>query len=349
MSFGDTVMMEDDEPASQPARPAGLQGLLEVFDRNGATVARLPVSRWPMTVGRALDADLVLDDVHVAAQHLRIEAGASGHVVVQVLDTLNGVRCGKTLHQRAARFDWPAGEDLVLGRLRLRLRLPGMPVAPEQRLPQLPWRTSASTVVLVLFVVALALVQTWFKTSESARFAQAAVSVVGAMLGALLLWAGLWALVTKLFAGHPHFWRHVRIVCAALLADTLLSGTGYLMAFAFSWESLARFNFLLSAPVTAAALSLHLLVMAPQRRKAVISIVVGITLLGTFAIMGSSWLQNKRLSNQLFMSAIFPPNWRLAATVPVDTLIRDAATIRQRLDERLKDGSEDENSEEEED
>ena len=56
-----------------------------------------------------------------------------------------------------------------------------------------------------------------------------------------------------------------------------------------------------------------------------------------------------RIPNQLFMSAIFPPSWRLAATVPVDTLIRDAATIRQRLDERLKDGSEDENSEEEED
>ena len=169
------------------------------------------------------------------------------------------------------------------------------------------------------------------------------------MLGGLLLWAGLWALVTKLFAGHPHFWRHVRIVCAALLADTLLSGAGNLLAFSFSWESLARFNFLFSAPVIAAALSLHLLVAVPQRRKTVISIVVGITLLGMFAIMGSSWLQNKRLTNQLFMSAIFPPSWRLAATVPVDTLMRDAASIKQRLDARLKDGAEDENSEEEED
>ena len=76
-----------------------LVGLLEVFDRSGATVTRLPVTGWPVTVGRALSADLVLDDGHVAAEHLRIDAPQADRIVVTVLNTINGVRhadCGRT-------------------------------------------------------------------------------------------------------------------------------------------------------------------------------------------------------------------------------------------------------------
>lgn len=354
MSYGDTVMMDDaaDEPlaspvAATPASPAGLIGLLEVFDRNGATVTRLPVTHWPVTVGRALSADLVLDDGHVAAQHLRIEAAPSGQIVVQVLDTLNGVRRGKSLRQRGERFDWSADEDLVLGRLRLRLRLADMPIAAEQALPKFPWRTIASTLALVLAITGLTLVQAWFKTTEPAKFAQAAVSLAGLVLGGLVLWAGLWALATKLFTGHQQFWRHVRIACGFSLIEPLVSGAGYLLAFVFSWESLAQFNLLLSASVIAAGITMHLLVIAPQRRRGLIAMVTGATLLVVLAIMGTHWQQNRRWTNQLYLSALFPPDWRMAATVPVDQWMREAASIRQRLDARLKDSEETQADEEE--
>ena len=50
--------------------------LLEAFDRHGALLARAPVTRWPVTVGRSLECDLVLDDPHVAPTHLRIDRAA---------------------------------------------------------------------------------------------------------------------------------------------------------------------------------------------------------------------------------------------------------------------------------
>ena len=367
MSDGDTLMMEDDPDAAlaalapspdaaedtdtdtdsagpQPAaanRGSGLLGLLEVFDRSGATVTRLPVKRWPVTVGRALSADLVLDDDHVAAEHLRIEASASGAMHVCVLDTINGVRRGRKLYQRGEQFDWSGDTDLGLGRLRLRLRLPGMPIAPEQALPRSPWRVVGLTVALVLLVFGLSLMQAWFKSTEPSKFAQTALSLAGVLLGGLGVWAGLWSLATKLFTGHPQFWRHVRIACAFSLLEPVVTGSGYLLAFAFSWESLARFNFLLSIPVFAAGVSMHLLVVAPQRRRGLIAMVAGVTLLGVVAMMGTTWLQHKRASNQLYLSALFPPSWRLAPAVPVEQFMREAATIRQRLDERLKDRDED--------
>jgi|CXWL01.1.fsa_nt_gi hypothetical protein len=369
MSDGDTVMMEEDpdaalaalapasaavavadtdldgatpgpDPDLGPNRGSGLLGLLEVLDRGGVTVTRLPVKRWPVTVGRALSADLVLDDGHVAAEHLRIEASASGTIQVCVLGTINGVRRGRKLYQRGERFDWSGETDLGLGRLRLRLRLPGMSIAPEQVLPRSPWRAVGLTLALVVAVFGLSLLQAWFKSTEPAKFAQTALSLVGMLLGGLGVWAGLWSLATKLFTGHPQFWRHVRIACAFSLLEPLVSGSGYLLAFVFSWEALARFNFLLSIPVVATGVVTHLLVVAPQRRRGLIAMVAGVTVLGVVAMMGTTWLQHKRASNQLYLSALFPPSWRLAPTVPVDQFVREAGTIRQRLDARLKDQDE---------
>ena len=57
--------------------------------------------------------------------------------------------------------------------------------------------------------------------------------------------------------------------------------------------------------------------------------------------MGTTWLQTKRLSNQVYLSALFPPSWRLAPAVPVSQFMQEAASIRQRLDERLKDRDDD--------
>ena len=69
-------------------------GLIEAFDRHGALLARAAITRWPVTVGRGLDCDLVLDDPFVAPAHLRIDRleDAPRAVQVEVLHTRNGAR-----------------------------------------------------------------------------------------------------------------------------------------------------------------------------------------------------------------------------------------------------------------
>ena len=319
------------------ARHTRLVGLLEVFDRSGATVARLPVTGWPVIVGRALSADLVLDDGHVAAEHLRIDAPQTDHTVVTVLNTINGVRQGKVLHPSGAQFEWNGEEDLELGRLRLRVRLPGMPIAAEQALPRSPWRSIGVTTALVVATLASIVLQAWLQATDTANFAQSAIPIVGGLMAGLLVWAGIWALATKLFSGHPQFWRHVRIACTFSLIEPLVSASGYWLAFVFSWESLARFNFLLSTPVLALGVFMHLAVISPQHRRALCATVATVMALGLAATMGSNWLQNKRATNQLYMSALFPPDWRLAPAVAVDQFILEAGSIRARLQERLDD------------
>lgn len=348
----DTVMMEygysEPHPIEinpglpTPTPPAQRLGLLEVLDKHGVVVNRLLVTQWPVTVGRALSADLVIDDPHIAAEHLRISELDTGFVQVQVLNTVNGVRRGYgTLMQRGMRFDWTGSDDLGLGRLRLRLRLAAAPVAPEQVLPTFAWKPVGITLALVVALAVTTLLDAWFEATSSAKFIQAAIPAMTLLLASVGLWAGVWALATKLFTGQLQFVRHVRIVCAVLLADVLVSGLAYLLAFMFSWESLARYNGVLSAPVLGAGIFLQLMVIAPQWRKGLAALVIGVVLGGVLIWAGSNWQKNKRVSNQLYLSALFPPSWRLASAVPLEQLVTDAQSIRQRLDVRLQDAQDD--------
>lgn len=325
--------------AAHPLTP--LLALIEAVDRHGIVQARLPVTQWPVTVGRDLHNDLVLDDTYVAGQHLRLEQVAPGQLRVEVLDTANGVTLGRRHHERGAQFDWPAGQPLALGRSGLRARLADTPAPAEQRLPQLPWRTTAVTVAGVALVLAWLTGQAWLSATEIPAFQRELPSTLLGALAGLGTWAGLWALVTKLFSGHPQFWRHVRIVCALFVvtscADILLG----VLAFAYSWESLTRYAHLVTLVLVALGVHRHLLVVAPLRHRG-LGLTLALTLaLGLPTVLGTQWLRNKRLSGQLYMSQLYPPSWRVATPVPVAQFLREAASIEQRLATRLKDAEED--------
>ena len=47
--------------------------VVEVLDRDGHARQVVPVARWPVTIGRAIDCDVVLDDPFVAAHHATLE------------------------------------------------------------------------------------------------------------------------------------------------------------------------------------------------------------------------------------------------------------------------------------
>ena len=53
-------------------RPMRL-AVVEILDRDGHTRQLVPVSHWPVTIGRAIECDVVLDDPHVAAQHATLD------------------------------------------------------------------------------------------------------------------------------------------------------------------------------------------------------------------------------------------------------------------------------------
>ncbi|KQO19150.1 FHA domain-containing protein [Acidovorax sp. Leaf78] len=314
-------------------------GLIEAFDRHGALLARAPITRWPVTVGRGLDCDLVLDDPHVAPTHLRIDRAVDAPmgVQVQVLHTRNGARLGRKRHGEGDRFDWPEGTQIDLGRTHVALRLADTPIAPEQALPTFPWRTAGTTAALVTLMVATAAGNSWLEARDTLQYLKALPSVLLMMLLVLGAWSGMWAAVNKVFAGQLQFWRHVRIACAAALAVDAVHVVAHLTAFAFSLEVFSQFANVLAMVVLAGALYAHLATVLPRRRVGLALMVVAAVVVGVPSWLGAQWLNNMRLSSALYMSSLFPPSLRVAPAVPVDQFLQETESLRGKLDRRLRD------------
>ncbi len=314
-------------------------GLIEAFDRHGALLARAPITRWPITVGRALDCDLVLDDPFVAPRHLRIDRAVNEPrtVQVEVLKTRNGARLQRKQHGQGEHFDWPEGAPIDLGHTHITLRLADAPIADEQPLPQFPWRTVGTTAALVALVGAAAMASSWLESRDSSQYLKSLPSVLLMLLLVLSAWSGLWAVANKMFAGRLQFWRHVRIACTVYLASEALRLAANLAAFSFSLEALSQFASVLGVLVLAWALYAHLATVLPRRRVGLAWTVAAVVALGVPAWLGAQWLNRMRLTNEMYMSSLFPPSLRVAPAVPVDQLLQDAEALRAKLDRRLRD------------
>lgn len=314
-------------------------GLIEAHDRHGALLARAPITRWPVTVGRALDCDLVLDDPFVAPRHLRIDRTVDEHrtVQVEVLETRNGARLQRKRHAQGERFDWPGGTPIDLGHTHITLRLADAPIAEEQVLPEFPWRTVGTTAALVVLVGAAAMASSWLESRDSSQYLKSLPSVLLMLLLVVSAWSGLWAVANKMFAGRLQFWRHVRIACTVYLASEGLRLVANLAAFSFSLEALSQFASVLGVLVLAWALYAHLTTVLPRRRAGLAWTVAAVVALGVPAWLGAQWLNRMRLTNEMYMSSLFPPSLRMAPAAPVDQLLQDAEALRAKLDRRLKD------------
>ncbi|RKR65945.1 FHA domain-containing protein [Acidovorax sp. 94] len=314
-------------------------GLIEAFDRHGALLARAPITRWPVTVGRALDCDLVLDDPFVAPRHLRIDRAVNEPrtVQVQVLETRNGARLQRKQHGQGEQFDWPNGAPIDLGHTHITLRLADTPIADEQPLPQFPWCTVGTTAVLTALVVLAALASSWLEARDTAQYLKSLPLVLLTTLVMLAAWSGLWSAANKVFAGHLQFWRHVRIACAAALGVDVVHLVAHLMAFAFSLEVFSQFASVLIVLVLAGALYAHLATVLPRRRVGLAWMVAAVVALGVPSWLGAQWLNNMRLSKTLYMSSVFPPSLRVAPAVPVEQFLQETESLRSKLDRRLSD------------
>ena len=161
------------DPSLSAPAPVAVAALLEAIDRDGLVRQAWRLERWPVTIGRALDNDVVLTDPHVAAHHatLDLDLGDDGDgdvdgdgkttLTVRVGETRNGLAVWRErlAGGQSKSFD-DAGRDLELhiGRTTLRLRLPGHALAPEQMLAPMVaverrWLPTLGLALAVLVVV----------------------------------------------------------------------------------------------------------------------------------------------------------------------------------------------------
>ena len=302
--------------------------LVEVLDRDGHVRQVVSVERWPVTIGRAIDCDVVLDDPHVATRHAALSE-EDGTLSLQVGDSVNGARVLSTHVAAGKTAALPSGEVFQLGATRLRVRRASDPVAPERALAPAGGRLS-------LFVMAIALVartagEQWVNVDPGERLIEYVPPLAG--VGALLaLWCGVWGMGSKLFQHRFEFASHARIAMAYLLVlgvtDLLLP----LGAYASSWTFLSRIAGLVAGVVLCGMVWQHLTLILPSHRRTLAGGMAGLFVVGSVVLLANSYQENDRVFSELYVSTLAPPALRLAPAVTTQRFIDEARHLKAVLD-----------------
>jgi hypothetical protein len=325
--------------------------LIEVLDRDGQVRQTLPVRAWPVTIGRAIDNDLVLADPHVAAHHLRLVAGDEGDggtPAIEVGTTLNGVVVGTQRHVGGARAALPTTGTaplLAVGRTRLRVRLPGhalddeLPVA----VPSPRWQSRPLLAGTLAALLAAVLFQAWLD-ADADTFGRAAGSALLTLVAGATLWCGAWALLSRIFARQAQFGWHLRVFVLGSLAWIAVEALAGLLAFALGWAWLASWRFVGGFAVAGAALGLHLLAVEPARPRLMRTAGAVAAAAGIALTLWSHHQRSGRLGGELYLAGLMPPAFRLAPTVPVDRFVDGLAALQEPLERKAREDEKDDSS-----
>jgi hypothetical protein len=310
----------------------------EVIDAAGHGVRLIDVLAWPLTIGRALDNDIVLPDPHVAAHHATVALDADGQLRLSVGDSRNGVRIergrGSTLVRANDRAPLPAQARVHLGHSQLLLRLPRDPLAAE--LPLMRGLASGPIwLVPVLAVAALLwlLAARWIGSDADTKWNEYFAPVLGG--GAVLCaWCLVWGLASKIFTGRFTLTPHLRLALVFGLIMQTLDLMLMVLAYSLDWPLASHLRNAATFVVGAVWVSQHLRLVLPKHARAAAAWVAACAVLGFAVAMVSSWRRNDRLLEELYAPNLMPPAWRLVHGAAVKEMVDDLRALEKPLRER---------------
>lgn len=312
--------------------------LIELLERDGRVRQAIEVRRWPVTIGRAFDNDVVLDDAHVAPLHARIVQDAGGALQLEVAQgVLNAVRAGAATVGAGQQGPLPRGAWQI-GASPLRVRWPGEALKPERVLAAGgAWWWLA---LLAALLLALELGEVLVGLDPGARVTAWLFPAL-AVAGAVVVWAGLWGLASKIFQHRFAFLPHLSIALRWLLAIGVLDLLLPLLGFALSWPGLVASGGLLTGLLGLGMLFQHARLVLPAHRRAAGLTLASVWVLGTGAGAINLHQSSDRWFGPLYMHQLAPPTLRLAPTVPVASFVQEAAALKAKLAQSVRSDAKD--------
>jgi hypothetical protein len=303
---------------------------IEVLSRHGEVAARERIEAPEARIGRAFDNDVVVDDPHVAPHHLRIFRAEDGELVAEDLGTLNGLYPEHGA-RRVERLPLAREPGIRIGRTTLRVHDAAHAVAPEKLLTPPRAHAAWAAVLGACVIGALFLLQWLSLTTEASANLLLLPLLVFATL--VLLWSGLWALLSRLFFGQARFALQLRIAltaCIALLAWDQLSDA---LAFGLAWRELSEYAALGAWALLAVTCYAHLLAIGPRRMRIAVGVIVALLAAGAVMQYAGKW-EARRLVGQLAtLGELRPPAFRLRPLASADAFFERTQATRASVDQ----------------
>lgn len=314
---------------------------IELLDADGRVQHAWDVAAWPLSIGRALDNHVVLHDPHVAAHHAQLELDAQGRLVLSVGASRNGVR----VEEGAAALTLAQGQHALLAPLAAwhlgasTLRVRRVEDALADELPVFA-RAQGRVSRRPLTALAAALLawtgaNLWLQNNPSSSWEAYLPPLVGAA-GALLAWAALWGLVSKLFTRRFALLPHLRVALMYVLVIVVAEGALGVVAYAADWPWASRISDVVVWGLVAAILAHHLRLVVPLQPRQINAVVGTVAALVIVWVSALHWQRTDRVFEELYMATLPPPSWRLAPAQPTSALIDDLRSLEAPLRETAR-------------
>lgn len=323
---------------SQPDRTGPLRlAVVDILDRDDKARTTVAVWRWPVSVGRSLQCDIVLDDEHVAPEHAVIDE-TDGRLRVTLGDTVNGAKLGRRRLHRQQSADLQPGAAFEIGGTRLRVRRALDAVAPEQPVVPEPTGMWVPLPLLVALYIAWNGASQWVNSDPDGRLLDYVPILIGAPLG-IVAWCGCWAFASKLFRHRAVFRQHAHVAFGYSIFAALPGFLLPLVAFSTGWPVFSRIASLVTAAIVCAMVTEHARLVAPARRQVFRLGMAALYVVGVCLFLLRNQQTEERLFGELYVTRLAPPALRLAGTVAPERFVDESRRLKATLDTHGKDQS----------
>lgn len=183
----------------------------------------LAFTKFPVTIGRGLDNDVILNDPYISPHHLQIAYDGESCIVNDYNSTNGFTLNSRPYPGRSALVN--SGDTLRIGQTDIRVYKPGHLVAPAMPLPKdspiFTWVAHPLN-VWACFLLALAVTVCWawleiWADEEGLALAGAAAGTIAV----IILWSAIWSVGGRLTHHKAHFKSHAALICLYMIAGTI--------------------------------------------------------------------------------------------------------------------------------
>lgn len=209
--------------------------IIEIESRAGRSqFEKLSFQAGVIRLGRAFDNDCILSEGHVSEHHGQLRRDDSGRWWYEDLHSLNGSFDSRGKRIKAA-MEMHSGDELLLGRVRLRLLAPEHPVNRTLALSR--WhhllgllQHPLALALQILVAGSLFLLNQSLTEFDQPRWGKHFGDMFW-FFGILLVWAGFWSSLGKLLRHEARFAAHLVVGNALLVFGVLADWATQVLAF----------------------------------------------------------------------------------------------------------------------
>ncbi len=313
--------------------PTALIEVLDTHHRLHASL-RLTTVGSSCKIGRSVACDIVIDDVHAAAEHTTITLLEDGRVEIRDLGSRNGTRLDRRRVNGVATI---AEGRLIIGRTRVRIRTAHTTLVPERlfRRDALQRHSTLLAAIGAILSLGYAAFDQWITAPEpAAPRIFLAVLGTGVVIG---VWIGMWGLITRFAHGIWTLRTHIAIaantIAVCLWGSWLLS----LSVFATGWRWLAGVSVGGVVVAIIGALYLHLRKATQLTTRTTAIVAITLPLAVGVAIAWMTQLNDARDVNRVALGApIYPPETRIESSMELSDYLVHIKSLKREANRKRR-------------